>query len=491
MPLSKLWTKNFLGNGWNVLVSGAWDSCRGRRQDIKCLPRSHESRQIGIGGQGISHAFIIHAGVDKARLAPVLHRLNIGGVRPWIDDANHEALELDKAAVARLGGRIKGGSSWRRQRNLAMLDAYAVVFVISETSVSGLRAQVEAELSVAELFEDCGEKPVFAIALSPEALDYSVEQIGFRECSRAFVKMVGTRYRLTPRGEREVDDLIEELLAAQRQSRPLSWRRLSSETPAEMASPYFANREPQKEDIRRAIGDWEQGSSAIMPLPVLFGTWHDCPNQFALTQVRKRLLPAIYRTGPWERITLHLSRYSHWQPDSAVSGLVRELRDRESFPRAAVVYAMASPEQVATPRALETTLHLWCQLWSVFREDSGAKLLPILDIRSDLVSVQRSWITRLRIVRENSVSLQRLKSAVAVLNDRHQAIELRPTSPFGMVSWHCVEQWLADEVQGVLREPDRIRVEGSFRRLFEARSTMTMAQWAEKAVDVLEPNARI
>jgi hypothetical protein len=427
----------------------------------------------------VSYSFLIHAGQDKARLAPIVQHLIDAGIRLWIDDPYHEDLELRREQILRLAGYIVPGADWPRQRDLALQQAGSVLVAISEASVDQQSAEVHAELAIAEFREAHEGIPVFPLALSSAELGRSAALIGRRQSFKTFVETGVSAFELTDRGERAMEELIDALKNAASE-RPLA--RSLQAVSLEKASPYFADRTAQSQDLHAALRRCQEGAPRLV-LPIITGSYEDRPDKFALNQLPCRLLPRVLRTAGCEAITLAWPHCALHARSRAIELLREELYDVDPAPACAVFYTQPPPEQLGSREALAACLSLWADFWAEpenLRRAGGS--VPLIDLRIEAASApQRLWqMWKRNVAREPRLAV----SAIAAsLEPHHSCVRLVPLPPFTSVTWHCVEDWLREEVSPVLGEYRTAQYRRLLQRYFH-RDGMTMESWARRAHEV-------
>lgn len=427
-------------------------------------------------------SFLIHAGDDKARLAPIIKRLIAADVNLWIDDPFHPALDLTRYETDRLAGYIVPGGDWSQQRNLALRAASSFLLSVTHTSVHAGRGEVHMEAAVADFREQDAGIPVFPLALSQAELEGGTSLIGRRQGFKVYVapeKVPSAqadeieRHALTGRGEIEISLLVERLLACQ--AKPSSASLARSEL---AVSPYLADRSPQSYDIADLLRAAQREENAPLHLPVLLGSIADRPDKFALMKLPQRIIPHILRplkcpaiTVPWPHCVLS-------DPERALRLLVEEIVHHLPFPDAIVIYAQPAASDLATQDGLRSCLSLWCRTWSMITNpNSHGVLLPILDVRTDLLQRNTGFA---RIWRGRNNAKETVDTMCAALNQDYQNVSIRALPPFSPVGWNCVEEWLRDEVALTVSEAAMSVYRNGLTNGF-SRTGLTMEDWAQHA----------
>lgn len=417
--------------------------------------------------------FLIHAGPDKRRLAPIVRALIDGGIRLWIDEPHTERLGLDAAQIAKLEGFPVPGEDWGRNRNEAMRRAAAFLVVVSETTLSHSRPQVEAELAVAEFKELEAGVPVFPLPLSQSELEAGAALIGKRQGFKTFVELNQDEYVLDARGKTELQRLLERL------------RTLAPRPPAHAVDdtahsidmlPYFANRDDQALDIVTALRQRRECAGNALPLPVLVGMRRDSPDQFIATQLPGRIVPRFAQHDECGAVQLRIRSICETSYETALAKLLGEIGDARPFLRAMVVFAQPAPRDLEHPDGLRLWLSLWADAWSQMAEEISAHLLvPILDIRSDFL--RTPLLARLRLGRP---PVRRVIEACSAINSEHDAVALLPLAPLGHVTWGCIETWLREELEASVGRTDAITIRRVLERIVPPRG-LAMNDWADVA----------
>lgn len=427
-------------------------------------------------------SFLIHAGADKARLAPIVKRLIAAGVNLWIDDPFHPALDLTRYETDRIAGYIVPGSDWSQQRNLALRAASSFLLSVTHTSVHAGRAEVHMEAAVADFREQDAGVPVFPLPLSQAELEGGTSLVGRRQGYKLYVAPENAplgiadeieRHALTRRGEIEIDLLIDRLLACQ--AKPSS---TVSSRPELAVSPYLADRSPQSFDIADLLRAAQKEESAPLHLPVLLGGIADRPDKFALMKLPQRIIPHILQplkcpaiAVPWPHCILSDS-------ERALRLLVEEIVHHQPWPDAVVIYAQPAASDLATPDGLRSCLSLWCRAWStVTNANNHGVLVPILDVRTDLLQRRTGFA---RMWRGPNNAKEAVDAICAALNQDYQNVSIRALPPFSTVSWNCVEEWLRDEVATTVSEASMSVYRNGLTNGF-SRTGLAMEDWAQHA----------
>jgi hypothetical protein len=426
----------------------------------------------------MAYSFLIHAGEDKARLAPIVRRLISEGVSLWIDDPHHLDLGLDRTEIQQIGGYIVPGADWPRQRDLALQYASSVLIGVSTACLQPAKSQVRAELAIADFRELNDKVPVFPLALSASELDGSASLIGRRQSFKTYVEVSGTGFELTPRGERAVDELVEALRSARTETADPTRPKKS---PLDVASPYFADRAAQRQNLASALAQARHQAERPMILPIVTGSYEDRPDKFALSQLPQRLLPRVLRVHECEAISLGWPYCAHSSPERAQDILSYEMADLDPLPRAAVLYIQPPPADLRNFDDVRACLFLWCKFWSSRADaDRLGGCLPVIDLRVEEPEppfAGRWWRrTGFRVD-------QHLPGIVAELAAQFQNLTILPLPPLAPVSWNCVEDWLREEVSPLLGDYRTGRYRHLLQRYFSRRG-MHMESWARRAHDV-------
>ena len=422
-------------------------------------------------------SFLIHAGDDKARLAPIVRRLIDAGVALWIDDPRHPDLKLAQPDLDRLAGFVMPGIDWPQQRNLALQAASSFLLSVSAASVHPGRSQVQMEAAVAEFREIEAKVPTYPIPLSQRELEGGAALIGRRQGFKLYVEPGADGFSLTPRGERDLAALIETILKCHSTAPP------GVKPPAgAMVSPYFADRSAQCFDI----ADRFRGAGSVgrnrLSLPILLGAVEDRPDKFALAQLPQRVLPRFLPAPEAQIVSLPWPHCVQLNPDRALRLFLEEFGSADATTYPIIVYAQPPGQDLATPRGVHACLALWCRIWSELSASSQDPVfVPVLDIRTDLArsGARFGWPWR----RDTRVAND-LRASVAALEASFPHVELYPSTPLGPVTWDCVETWLREELAPTMSEEDAATVRARLRNGF-GQQGMAMEDWAASARAVI------
>ncbi|MBY8823257.1 toll/interleukin-1 receptor domain-containing protein [Sphingomonas colocasiae] len=395
-------------------------------------------------------SFLIHAGDDKARIAPTVRALIEADIPLWIDDPRHPDLGLGDDLIAKLAGRVIEGADWPRQRNQALQTATSFLIVVSEASIADTRAQVQMEAAVAEFREERDGCPIFPLPLSQAELERGASLIGRRQGFKTYVEQGDDdqrgAWRLTERGARDVGELIAELRKAHRTA--AGPRTITLEMP----SPYLADRHAQAIDMADALRGAGTAPEPRLVLPVMLGTRDDRPDKFALHQLPDRLVPRLLRVDGCETVSLPWPHYARHDPRRAARFLRDEIDDQGAAQGALIVYAQPRSEDLRSPVAISACLELWCATWHDWAAmDRRRALLPVLDLRTDLMG--RPALAKLSaLFRRRGSIASRLQAQAGPLSERYPSVMPLVLPPLGRITWSCIEEWLRDEVGAALGE---------------------------------------
>lgn len=433
----------------------------------------------------MAYSFLIHAGDDKARLAPIVRQLIAEGVSLWIDDPYHVDLGLTRPEIQKLHGYIVPGTDWPRQRDAALQEASSILIGVSEACLQPTRSQVRAELAIADFRELNQGIPVLPLTLSAAELAGAAPLIGRRQSFKTYVEAGEEGFVLTARGGRAMEELLDALREANSAKAPELPARSK---PLELASPYFADRTPQRQDLGSALIRAREDSARPRILPFVTGTYEDRPDKFALSQLPHRLLPRVMRVEGCEAIPVAWPYCASSAPDRAIDILSYEIADLDPLPQAAVIYSQPPPDQLVSAEAVRACLILWCRFWdspAVHGRLDGC--LPILDLRISRAAspfVGR-WFGSSAFRLERHLDL--IASEVAA---DFQRLRLLPLAPLAPVTWNCVEDWLREEVAPVLGEHRTSRYRSLLHRYFD-HGGMNMERWAHRAHEIFSGLERI
>ncbi|HEX8449646.1 MAG TPA: hypothetical protein VF652_08655 [Allosphingosinicella sp.] len=424
------------------------------------------------------YSFLVHAGDDKARLAPIVRKLISEGISLWIDDPFHLDLGLDRSEIQQLGGYIVPGADWPRQRDLALQYASSVLIGVSAACLEPMRSQVRAELAIADFRELNDGTPIFPLALSATELDGAASLIGRRQSFKTYVEVGETGFQLTQRGDRGVDELVEALRACRGAAAdPVKSKR----SPLEVASPYFADRAAQRQNLSSALSRTRNQVEAPRILPIVTGAYEDRPDKFALSQLPQRLLPRVMRVNECEAISIGWPYCALSSPQRALEILAYEIAELDPLPRAAVLYTQPPPGNLQSPEDVKACLWLWCKFWSSpENSETMRSCLPVIDLR---VEERESPFASLWRRRAAFRLEQQLPAIVSDLAEQLPDLTILTLPPLAPVSWNCVEDWLREEVSPLLGDYRTGRYRSLLRRGF-TKQGMHMEPWARRAHDV-------
>jgi len=310
--------------------------------------------------------------------------------------------------------------------------------------------------------------------LSEQDVAKGAKLIGKRQALKLIVEPTDNGYALTPRGERELSQLVRLI----RTHRPaLSGSRAGFPAP----SPYHADRAAQRLELARIVRRPPEAVAGPTPLPILVGRREDRPDKFALSQIPNRLLPRVLGERSIETYTMPWPAGALRHREQALAWLDQEIGSFANGADTWVVYCQPAAEDMRSEGGPEACVRLWCDLWERHARDDRKLQLPFLDLREDCFPAPR----RLWWRRERFTLWERVQEYCGRIAPSYRNVAPICMPAFTHVSWACVEEWLHDEGGETLDDHRGARLRAALANRFD-HSGMPMEIWADSVRAVLE-----
>jgi len=423
---------------------------------------------------GGAFTFLIHAEKDKPRLVPIVRHLIGRGVTLWIDKPYEPLLGLAPAEIAQLAGWCEHGREWSVDRDTALNEAGAFLLALTPNSIAPEREQVRYEAFGANLRSRGSGIPVFPVGLGEGDLERGSGLSGNRQGFKTFVEPGSDGFVLTAQGRAELDLLADKLLEVQ--AAPRAVPRPAAELPA---SPFFADRQAQSQELTYELRGRRKDPRARLPLPVLIGNHPDRPDTYVNEYLVKKLLPAVTDVKVWGATRIAWPYQLRERPERACDVLLEDIIGGEQgLLPGSIIHCQPPAEELARPGGMMACLDMWCRVWSrIATLADTSRVVPLIDVRSDYYPVA---VRAALFGRTPSVLSWSVRRAASQLERRYDSVSLLPLAPLGKVRPSCVESWVDSDLRPMLAGLVHEELRAELLRGYQP-SGLAMEAWAARA----------